>query len=202
MADSGSSSGSEYYQYADDQHNDRVPFMAKTPVAPAAPNPPRAPSASARKRSAAVGLDTLPGHHIRRLQQIAVALFLQEAEPLGVTPVQYAVLQAVANEPGLDQRTLAGRVALDTSTVAGVVDRLEARALLQRHASATDRRVRQLQLTPEGEALRAQVEPAMRRAQQRILAPLPRAERAEFLRLLRVLVDGNNEASRAPGELG
>jgi MarR family transcriptional regulator, lower aerobic nicotinate degradation pathway regulator len=202
MADSGSSSGSEYYQYADDQHNDRVPFMAKTPVAPAAPNPPRAPSAGARKRSAAVGLDTLPGHHIRRLQQIAVALFLQEAEPLGVTPVQYAVLQAVANEPGLDQRTLAGRVALDTSTVAGVVDRLEARALLQRHASATDRRVRQLQLTPEGEALRAQVEPAMRRAQQRILAPLPRAERAEFLRLLRVLVDGNNEASRAPGELG
>ena len=176
--------------------------MAKTPVAPAAPNPPRAPSASARKRSAAVGLDTLPGHHIRRLQQIAVALFLQEAEPLGVTPVQYAVLQAVANEPGLDQRTLAGRVALDTSTVAGVVDRLEARALLQRHASATDRRVRQLQLTPEGEALRAQVEPAMRRAQQRILAPLPRAERAEFLRLLRMLVEGNNEASRAPGELG
>jgi DNA-binding MarR family transcriptional regulator len=176
--------------------------MAKTPVAPAAPTPPPAPSAVARKRSAAVELDTLPGHHIRRLQQIAVALFLQEAEPLGVTPVQYAVLQAVANEPGLDQRTLAGRVALDTSTVAGVVDRLEARALLQRHASATDRRVRQLLLTPEGEALRAQVEPAMRRAQQRILAPLPRAERAEFLRLLRVLVDGNNEASRAPGELG
>jgi DNA-binding MarR family transcriptional regulator len=149
-----------------------------------------------------VELDTLPGHHIRRLQQIAVALFLQEAEPLGVTPVQYAVLQAVANEPGLDQRTLAGRVALDTSTVAGVVDRLEARALLQRQASARDRRVRQLQLTPEGEALRVQVEPAMRRAQQRILAPLARAERAEFLRLLRVLVDGNNEASRAPGEAG
>jgi DNA-binding MarR family transcriptional regulator len=173
--------------------------MAKTSAARAASNPP---PARARPRSAAVERDTLPGHHIRRLQQIAVALFLQEAEPLGVTPVQYAVLQAVANEPGLDQRTLAGRVALDTSTVAGVVDRLEARALLQRHASATDRRVRQLQLTPEGEALRAQVEPAMRRAQQRILAPLPRAERAEFLRLLRVLVEGNNEASRAPGEVG
>lgn len=149
-----------------------------------------------------VELDTLPGHHIRRLQQIAVALFLQEAEPLGVTPVQYAVLQAVANEPGLDQRTLAGRVALDTSTVAGVVDRLEARALLQRQVSAADRRVRQLHLTAAGEALRAQVEPLMRRAQQRILAPLPRSERAEFLRLLRVLVDGNNEASRAPGEAG
>lgn len=174
--------------------------MARAPSSTA----PAAPAAAARppRRRATVELDTLPGHHIRRLQQIAVALFLQEAEPLGVTPVQYAVLQAVANEPGLDQRTLAGRVALDTSTVAGVVDRLEARALLQRQASARDRRVRQLQLTPEGEALRVQVEPAMRRAQQRILAPLARAERAEFLRLLRVLVDGNNEASRAPGEAG
>ncbi|MEY3252204.1 MAG: hypothetical protein RL227_1177 [Pseudomonadota bacterium] len=174
--------------------------MARAPSSTA----PAAPAAAHRppRRRATVELDTLPGHHIRRLQQIAVALFLQEAEPLGVTPVQYAVLQAVANEPGLDQRTLAGRVALDTSTVAGVVDRLEARALLQRQASARDRRVRQLQLTPEGEALRVQVEPAMRRAQQRILAPLARAERAEFLRLLRVLVDGNNEASRAPGEAG
>ena len=36
------------------------------------------------------------------------------------------------------------------------------------------------------------------RAQARILAPLPRAERAEFMRMLRVLVDANNDLSRAP----
>ena len=42
------------------------------------------------KHSAAVSplaLDTLPGHYIRRLQQIAVAVFLQETEAQGVTPV-------------------------------------------------------------------------------------------------------------------
>lgn len=147
-----------------------------------------------------VDLDTLPGHHIRRLHQIAVAIFLQETENHGLTPVQYAALQAVANTPGVDQRTLAGRVGLDTSTVAGVLDRLEARGLLLRNASPQDKRVRLLSLTPEGSQLLAAVEPDMRAAQQRILAPLPKAERAEFMRMLRTLVDGNNARSRAPSD--
>ena len=106
----------------------------------------------------------------------------------------------MANQPGTDQRTLAGRTGLDTSTVAGVVDRLETRTLLQRNASPADKRVRLLTLTAKGAALLRAVEPAMRNAQQRILAPLRKAERAEFTRMLRVLVDANNELSRAPSD--
>lgn len=147
---------------------------------------------------APVDLADQPGYYIRRLQQIAVAVFLQEAEGHGVTPVQYATLQAVANQPSLDQRSLARAVGLDTSTLAGVVDRLEARGWMQRQASPSDRRVRLLSLTPEGQALLAEVVPAMRRAQQKILAPLPEAERQDFMRMLRTLVEANNELSRAP----
>jgi DNA-binding MarR family transcriptional regulator len=147
-----------------------------------------------------VDLDTLPGHHIRRLQQIAVAIFLQETEPHGLTPVQYAAMQTVANDPGMDQRTLARTIGLDTSTVGGVVDRLEARGLLVRSASADDRRVRLLTPTDAGRTLLAAALPAMLRAQDRILEPLPKRERAEFLRMLGVLVRANNELSRAPSE--
>ena len=152
--------------------------------------------------AAIVDLDTLPGFHIRRLHQIAVAIFLQETESSGVTPVQYAALQAVVNHPGIDQRTLARSIGLDTSTVAGVVDRLEARGLLQRNASPDDRRVRLLTPTAEGRALLIEVLPAMRRAQQRILEPLPAAQQREFMRMLRTLVTANNELSRAPSEAG
>ena len=148
----------------------------------------------------ALDAEQLPGYYIRRLQQIAVAIFLQETEAHGITPVQFGALQAVANHPGVDQRTLAGRIGLDTSTVAGVVDRLEARGLLLRQVSPDDKRVRLLTVTPAGAALLREVEPAMRAAQARILAPLPRAERATFMRMLRTLVDGNNEASRAPSD--
>lgn len=143
-------------------------------------------------------LDELPGHSIRRLQQIAVAVFLQEAEPFGLTPVQFGALQAVRRSPGVDQRTLAAHIGLDTSTTGGVIDRLEARGLLRRNPSPTDRRVRLLTPTEEGVALLDRVYPAMLRAQERILDPLPPAERKEFMRMLQVLVKANNELSRAP----
>jgi DNA-binding MarR family transcriptional regulator len=151
---------------------------------------------------ASVDLDDLPGHAIRRLHQIAVAIFLQETESSGLTPVQYAALQAVADHPGVDQRTLARSIGLDTSTLAGVIDRLEARGLLQRNASPDDRRVRLLTPTADGRALLVAVVPAMLRAQQRILEPLPAAQRREFMRMLRKLVTANNELSRAPSETG
>ena len=149
-----------------------------------------------------IDLESLPGHHIRRLQQIAVAIFLQETEPHGVTPVQYAALQTVGNAPGIDQRTLARSIGLDTSTIAGVIDRLESRGLLLRNASPEDRRVRLLTLTDAGRAVLDAVIPSMQRAQVRMLAPLPKAERPEFMRMLRMLVTANNELSRAPREKG
>ena len=40
----------------------------------------------------------------------------------------------------------------------------------------------------------------MQRAQERILAPLPAARRGEFMRMQKVLVDANNDMSRAPSD--
>ena len=156
------------------------------------------------KKSAAPGvsLETLPGHYIRRMHQIAVAIFLQEAEGHGLTPVQHAAMQTVSDMPGIDQRTLARTIGFDTSTIGGVIDRLEARGLVLRGASPDDRRVRLLSLTDAGCALLAEALPAMLRAQERMLEPLPKRERSEFMRMLRTLVTANNEVSRAPSDAG
>jgi DNA-binding MarR family transcriptional regulator len=147
-----------------------------------------------------VDLDQQPGHLIRRLHQIAVGVFVQEASASGVTPVQYAALQVVHQQPGIDQRTLARTIALDASTTGGVVDRLEARGWLERRMSPEDRRTRQLVLTAEGEQGLADTIPAMQRTQEQILAPLTARQRADFMRLLQVLVTQNNALSRAPSE--
>lgn len=150
--------------------------------------------------TASIDIDLQPGHAIRRLHQISVGIFLQEAGDLGVTPVQYAALQTVGNQPGIDQRTLARNIALDASTTGGVVDRLEARGWLERKTSTEDRRARQLSLTLSGEqALRDSV-PVMLRAQEQILAPLNEEQRNTFMALLQLLVTQNNELSRAPSE--
>jgi MarR family transcriptional regulator, lower aerobic nicotinate degradation pathway regulator len=145
-----------------------------------------------------VDLDNLPGYHIRRLHQIAVAIFLQETEPHGLTPVQFAALQALASAPCIDQRRLAGTIGLDTSTTGGVVDRLETRGLLLRNSNPDDRRVRLLTLTDTARALLQAAIPSILQAQERMLEVLPKRDKVEFMRMLRILVTANNELSRAP----
>ena len=168
------------------------------------PQPPGATAHTDRpamKRSPpAVDIDHQPGHYIRRLHQISVGIFLQELGEIGITPVQYAALQTVANHPGIDQRTLARTIALDASTTGGVVDRLEARGWLERKTAPEDRRARQLALTDAGVQLLSEAVPAMLGAQDLILGPLNERQRTEFMKLLRLLVDTNNEHSRAPSE--
>ena len=129
-----------------------------------------------------------------------MAIFLEETEGHGITPVQFAALAEVARQPQIDQRTLARSIGYDTSTIGGVIDRLEARGLVQRNASPVDRRVRLLTLTSAGQALLEAVMVPMQRAQARMLAPLPPAERGLFMRMLRQLVEANNALSRAPSE--
>ena len=133
-------------------------------------------------------LEAQPGHLIRRLQQFAVALFMEETRGLDLTPVQYAALSAAHRQPGMDQRTLAAAIGFDTSTTAGVLDRLEGRGLLQRDASPQDRRVRLIRLTPLGADMLQQGTPRMLAAQGRILDPLPEAQRQVFMALLEHLV--------------
>lgn len=142
-------------------------------------------------------LDALPGHLMRRLQQIAVGIFLDETADVGITPVQFALLFAASKQPGMDQRTLAAQIGFDTSTIGAVLDRLEARGIVLRSASPDDRRVRLLSVTKEGEALLAAALPAMLRAQKRILAPLPAGDRDRFMKMMKVLVEANGAWSRA-----
>ena len=145
-----------------------------------------------------VELENYPGYHIRRLQQIAVAVFMEEAQPFGVTPVQYGAMSAVLRRPGIDQRTLARTIGFDTSTIGSVIDRLQARGLMVRNASASDRRVRLLTLTAKGRQLLQDAEPAVLRAQRRMLEPLPDAQRALFMEMLALLIHENDELARAP----
>lgn len=143
-------------------------------------------------------LQTLPGHFARRIHQLAVALFVQEVGSLGLTPVQYSSLQTICNRPSIDQKTLAMTIGYDTSTIAGVIDRLEARGLVARSVSPNDRRVRLVTPTQKGMDILEAVVPPMLKSQDRFLAPLTTSERKEFMRLMQVLIDANAELSNIP----
>ena len=139
-------------------------------------------------------LYTKPGHLIRRAQQRAVALFMQECAPLDLTPMQYATLVAVRENPGVDATRVASLIAFDRATTGSVLDRLEAKALLTRRASAQDKRLKLLKLTPAGAKLLARADTHVAQAQQAILAPLKPSEQKTLMQLLRKLIISQNGA--------
>ena len=142
----------------------------------------------------------MPGHLARRFQQIAVAVLLAEVGEAGfdLTPVQYAALSAIRNNPGIDQVTLAGLIAYDRTTITGVVDRLVQKGLLVRHPSSRDRRARELQITEAGKRTLRGITPAVEAAQQSMLRGLTEKEGADLMRLLQKAIAAGNELSRAP----
>jgi DNA-binding MarR family transcriptional regulator len=131
---------------------------------------------------------TKPGHLIRRLQQIAVAVFAQECADHDITPVQYAALVAVRDNPGLDATRIAALVAFDRSTIGNVLERLEGKGLIERRANPDDRRVKMLKISRRGARLLDKCEPAVMRAQERMLDPLDGAERRAFINQMRRII--------------
>lgn len=134
-----------------------------------------------------------PGHLIRRAQQIAVAEFARHAAEHDVTPVQFAFMNAMMDTPGVDQITLANRVAFDAATSGSVIGRLEAKGWVRREADPQDKRRKLLYVTAEGVAALERMNAAVARAQQGILAPLSATDRQQFMRLLAQLVAGHEQ---------
>jgi MarR family transcriptional regulator, lower aerobic nicotinate degradation pathway regulator len=139
-----------------------------------------------------------PGYLFRRMQQIAVALFIEECRSFELTPVQYAALIAIHTHPGIDATRLSAVIAFDRSTLGSVIERLEMKKLIDRRPSGEDKRVKLLYLTKAGAAMLRDITPSVEKAQARMMQPLKATERKELLALLTQLVDLNNESSRVP----
>jgi len=139
-----------------------------------------------------------PGFLIRRAQQIAVSLFLEESGTLGTTNSQYGILMVLRHMPGTDQISLAKLLGLDRSTTGMVVDRLESSGLVKRRVATSDRRKRELVLTRAGERMLDELAEPARRAQARLLSPFTPEERIAFLGLLEKFVGTFNGTTRVP----
>jgi DNA-binding MarR family transcriptional regulator len=141
-----------------------------------------------------IDLQTTPGHLIRRAQQIAVAIFAEQLASADITPVQFAILNALLDSPGIDQVSLAKRVAFDPATSGSVIGRLEAKGWVVREADPSDRRRKLLVVTPQGVQALASIQSDVSRVQEKILAPLTAQEQSQFVHLLSRLVQGHQAA--------
>lgn len=152
----------------------------------------------------AVDLSTHPGHLARRLQQ-AHHLLWNTMVSQEITSPQFAVLNALTAEPGLDQRTVGERVGLDRSTVAEVITRLLRRELLDKVRDPHDGRRYLLRLTDEGARTHRRLALRTVGMNQVFLGPLSPDEQQTLFGLMHRVADAAEgfrepEETRSPAE--
>lgn len=99
-------------------------------------------------------------------------IFKVELAPFGVTPGQYAVLRCLWDEDAQTARRIAERLLLDSSTITGLLDRMEQKGLIEKHSDPRDRRALQVVLTEEGKSLEVPVSRAIEDANRKALLVL------------------------------
>jgi DNA-binding MarR family transcriptional regulator len=140
----------------------------------------------------------MPGHLIRRVKQLSTALFIEECAEFDMTSVQFAALQSIALHRDVDATRLSALIAFDRSTIGDVLDRMEHKGWIIRKPAPSDRRIKMIELSPEGTALLRRVGPAVHRVQERILAPLDPTDRSAFIRILQQLADPKSARPNRP----
>jgi DNA-binding MarR family transcriptional regulator len=138
--------------------------------------------------AAPIHFERMPGHLIRRLHQVQVALFAQAAGEIDLSPVQFAALAYAQAHPLTDQASLARAIAYDPVTIGGVLTRLESKAWIERVPSPTDKRARLVRATATGTQVLAQMRQRVERVQNELMQPLTTGQQAQFLDLLQTLL--------------
>lgn len=128
----------------------------------------------------------------RRFYQITLSVVAEIQENSELRPLEFGVLIHVHERPGIDQNTLAERMALDRTSISGMVYHLEQLGLIERAVNGTDRRARELRLTAAGRRLHDRQLPKALAAQDRILEVLTVAERRAFIDMLVRVIDANH----------
>ena len=137
-----------------------------------------------------MSVSDMAGHLIRRLHQQSTQVFALRTQEAGfdLTPVQYAALEAIYENPGSDQKFVAEMIGYDRATIGGVIERLEKKGWVRRVVSDQDRRARELSLTAKGNSIRSALEPIVEALQHEILQPLTALEQEAWIGLSRKVV--------------
>lgn len=120
--------------------------------------------------------------------------FKRALQQYDITPSQYALLQCLHAQDGLTPSQLAQALRLDTSSITGVLSRLEKKGLIDRVYSQEDRRSVSIHLREEGKALWDQVDQVIEAANEKVTQGLDAAHYAQFLDALS-LIEHNTQDS-------
>jgi DNA-binding MarR family transcriptional regulator len=136
---------------------------AAAPADPAGPSEPTGPPPELAGRLA---------YLLKHAQLGLAGLTAAALAPFGVSGRELAVLTVLAGQEPGSQQQAAQRLGVDRTTMVGLVDALEDKGLVRRHAHAEDRRRNVVELTGAGRDILDRAGEASLDAERRFLAPL------------------------------
>jgi MarR family transcriptional regulator, lower aerobic nicotinate degradation pathway regulator len=108
----------------------------------------------------------------------------------GLRKYHYRLLAALEEFGPVSQIQLGRGTSVDRSDVVAVLDKLQELGLATREPDPADRRRNIVAITPAGSKQLHQLDAVIADIETRLLSPLPPSEREQFMRLLRLVVQG------------
>jgi DNA-binding MarR family transcriptional regulator len=106
-------------------------------------------------------------------------------ETIGLTPALFALLNVIGAHDGAIQQELGAVLGIDPSTMVSLIDQLERDGLANRRPRASDRRAREIAITPQGRRLLKRARRTLSESEDEVLRGLTDQERSELVTLLR-----------------
>ncbi len=150
-----------------------------------------------KEETLAQARDGSVSHLIHRAEQCSTDLFGSTASNSLLTPRQFAILDAIKDNPGISQTGLVSLTGIDRSTLADIVRRLLERDMVQRERTEKDARAYSVKLTRKGTATLKKMQPHAESVDKEILDALPKEHRTLFVNLLSQLVTSLSERADA-----
>ena len=133
------------------------------------------------------------GFLMSKVSQLARERFERALEPMGLRARHYGVLIALAGEGPHAQKDIGEKLAIDRTTMVGLVDELETLGLVERRRDPEDRRRYDLALTDAGRRMISEAEAVAARVQDAVLAPLGDDERRQLHEMLTSILQNLDE---------
>lgn len=130
-----------------------------------------------------MNLEDCINYLLTNAQHTVFQLMKKELEPYDLTPIQYGVLKCIWQKELHNPRDIAAFLNVETSTISGILERMENKSLIRREIDESDRRFIRIELTDKSKKLEIPVNQVVEGVNQKVLAGFSK-ERTESLKEL------------------
>jgi len=124
---------------------------------------------------------------LAKAYQRAHSAFKQKLAPFGITPVQQLILMALGEEGSLSPAEISERIAMDSATLSGVLERMAEGGMIKREENPEDRRSIRVSLTARAKKMQEDLAGQRQAINEELTGKLTLEERLLLKRMLRDL---------------